>query len=64
VIPVLVIDTRLSHEICKRRGCNASALDGSAYCRPHDADQKYRAKISARGRRFWKKRQLELEAVR
>jgi len=60
MIPVLTIDTRLRHEICSRRGCNASALEGSAYCKPHDVDQKERARTCAMRRRFVQRHQLAL----
>jgi hypothetical protein len=49
-------------KLCCRKGCSAKRAQGSNYyCGPHWDEQKERARISARGRKYWKARQLTME---
>jgi hypothetical protein len=63
MIPVLTIDTRLRHEICSRRGCNADALPDNNLCKPHRDDQRARVRRAMKKARATKASQASLPVV-
>ena len=48
MIPVLTIDTRCAHKMCKQRGCVRAALADNNLCEIHRDKQRGRVRIAMR----------------